>query len=89
VFGFEPVARLHRRASPSHASKAVVYEAKTKPTGLSVRAHIAATEDGSRRKDCAELARLLQRVTGRVPKMWGNSIVGFDQYHYKYASGLE
>nr|MCU0240050.1 DUF1801 domain-containing protein [Pyrinomonadaceae bacterium] len=23
------------------------------------------------------------------PKMWGTSIVGFDQYHYKYESGRE
>jgi hypothetical protein len=28
-------------------------------------------------------------VTGHPAKMWGTSIVGFDQYHYKYASGRE
>ena len=27
--------------------------------------------------------------TGERAKMWGNSIVGFGSYHYKYASGHE
>ena len=28
-------------------------------------------------------------ITGKRPVMWGPSIVGFDSYHYKYASGHE
>ncbi|MFC1664951.1 DUF1801 domain-containing protein [Pseudomonadota bacterium] len=28
-------------------------------------------------------------ITRAEPKMWGNSIVGFDSYHYKYKSGRE
>jgi Domain of unknown function (DU1801) len=66
-----------------------VYEAKTKPTSLSVSEYLANIEDESRRKDCKELAALMKRVTGCAPKMWGTSIVGFDSYHYKYASGHE
>jgi len=31
----------------------------------------------------------MRDVTGHPPKMWGPSIVGFDRYHYKYASGRE
>ena len=31
----------------------------------------------------------MQEVTGKEPKMWGDSIIGFDSYHYKYASGRE
>jgi hypothetical protein len=31
----------------------------------------------------------MKKVTGKPAKMWGPSIVGFDQYHYKYASGHE
>jgi hypothetical protein len=64
-----------------------MYEAKTKPTESSVSAYLDAIEDEGRRKDCKELAKLMTRVTGCEPKMWGTSIVGFDQYHYKYASG--
>ena len=29
------------------------------------------------------------KVTGYAPKMWGESIVGFGQYHYRYAIGRE
>jgi hypothetical protein len=66
-----------------------VYEAKTKPTGLSVAGYLAAIEDDARRKDCKELAALMKRATGHPPKMWGSAIVGFDSYHYRYASGHE
>lgn len=32
---------------------------------------------------------MMKSVTGSAPKMWGPSIVGFGQYHYKYESGHE
>ena len=41
------------------------------------------------RGDQRELLALFQRVTGEQPKMWGESIVGFGSYHYKYDSGRE
>ena len=66
-----------------------MYEAKTKPTKASVTAYLNAIEDPVRRKDCKELAKLMTRVTGCRPKMWGPSIVGFEQYHYRYAGGHE
>lgn len=62
-------------------------EQKTKPTGQSVKAHLDAIEDESRRKDCKALSALMKRVTGCTPKMWGPGIVGFGSYHYEYASG--
>ncbi len=64
-------------------------ENKTKPTGASVKGYIAAIEDVSRRKECAALVRMMRKVTGQKPKMWGPSIVGFGTYHYKYESGRE
>jgi hypothetical protein len=39
--------------------------------------------------DAKTLAKLMQRVTGKKPAMWGSSIVGFDTYHYSYESGRE
>ncbi len=66
-----------------------MYEAKTKPTALSVTAYLNAIEDDTRRKDCKELAKLMGRVSACKPKLWGGSIVGFDEYHYRYASGHE
>ncbi len=32
---------------------------------------------------------MMQMVTGEKPAMWGESIVGFGIYHYKYESGRE
>lgn len=62
---------------------------KTKPTAVSPAAFIDGVEHEQRRKDGHELAALMKKVTGKPAKMWGPSIVGFDQYHYKYASGHE
>lgn len=62
---------------------------KTKLTNQSVGAFIDALTDESRRADAKLLARLMQRATGEKPKMWGPSIIGFGEYHYKYESGRE
>lgn len=67
----------------------MAYEAKTKPTGASVASYLAAIEDDERRKDCKTLVALMKRVTSCPAKMWGESIVGFDRYHYRYDSGHE
>ena len=66
-----------------------MYEAKTKATAVSVASYHAAITDDERRKDCKALSAIMQRVTGHPPVMWGTAIVGFDSYHYKYASGHE
>ncbi len=52
---------------------------------------VAAFLDGlepERRADAHALVALLQEATGEPPAMWG-SVVGFGQYHYRYASGTE
>jgi hypothetical protein len=36
-----------------------------------------------KKKDGFELLKLMQDFTGYEPKMWGPSIIGFGQYHYK------
>jgi hypothetical protein len=66
-----------------------MYEAKTKPTSLTFTSYLVGIQDPSRREDCEQVAVLMEKVTGCKPQMWGTSIVGFDQYHYKYASGHE
>ena len=37
----------------------------------------------------ASATPMMREASGHEPKMWGPSIVGFGQYHYKYASGHE
>lgn len=64
-------------------------ELKTRPTGGSVDEFLAGVADERRRQDCRALVELMRRVTGAEPAMWGPSIVGFGNYHYRYASGRE
>jgi hypothetical protein len=64
-------------------------ENRTKPTTASVTAYIDALTDPIRRSDAKELIQLMRRVSGEKPKLWGPSIVGFGQYHYRYESGRE
>lgn len=62
-------------------------ENKTKPTGASVTEYIASRANDEQRADCKALMAMLRRVTGRKPKMWGPSIVGYGSYRYTYESG--
>jgi len=64
-------------------------EPKTRPTDQSVRAFLDAVEDPRRRQDCQAVLDLMQEVTQSEPRMWGDSIVGFGEYTYRYASGRE
>ena len=64
-------------------------ELKTKQTKASVQAFLESVSDETQRKDCLKIMGLMQQITGEKPKMWGNSIVGFGNYRYKYASGRE
>ena len=36
-----------------------------------------------------KILKILEEVTGENAQMWGDSIVGFGSYHYKYESGRE
>ena len=67
----------------------MAYDAKTKPTEVSVADFIAAVENPTRRADAETLCALLEEVSGEPPIMWGPSIIGFGRYHYRYASGHE
>ena len=64
-------------------------ENKTKPTSKSVPEFLDQIADPKRRADCLTIAALMERLSGSKPKMWGDSIVGFGDYHYTYASGRE
>jgi len=64
-------------------------ELKTKMNDASVQDFLDQVEPESKRKDCYRVASLMEEIAGVPPKMWGDSIVGFGQSHYKYASGRE
>ena len=59
-------------------------EQKTKPTEVTVESFLDKVPNEAVRDDCYTLIRIMKKITGAQPKMWGPSIVGFGQYHYKY-----
>lgn len=62
---------------------------KTKANQQSVIAYLNTIEPQKRREDSFAILALMQEVSGEEPQMWGDKIVGFGRYHYKYASGRE
>lgn len=64
-------------------------ELKTKKHDGDVDAFLAGIEDDAKREDARELRQIMADVTGDEGAMWGDSIVGFGSYHYRYASGRE
>jgi len=66
-----------------------MYKLKTQPTDKSVVAFIEAVDSPKKREDAFRLLDIFSETTGMEPKMWGESIIGYGAYHYKYASGHE
>jgi len=62
---------------------------KTKPTTRSVELFLDDLIPEQRKKDSWTLYRLMEKITGSQGVLWGTSIIGFGDYHYKYASGRE
>ncbi len=63
---------------------------KTQETAQDVGEFIESFANTEQKKsDSFQLIKLMQDITGCEPKMWGPTIIGFGQYHYKYASGHE
>jgi hypothetical protein len=59
-------------------------EIKTKQTDADVHDFINTFADTEqKRKDSFELLAVMVELSGFKPKMWGPSIIGFGQYHYK------
>lgn len=64
-------------------------ELKTKLNDKSVLKFINSLQDEKKRTDSLAILDMMKEITKEEPKMWGDSIIGFGTYHYKYASGRE
>ncbi len=62
---------------------------KTQATEASVIKFLTAVTPEQKRQDAFALLEMMERLSGYKAKMWGPSIVGFGEYHYKYDSGRE
>jgi len=64
-------------------------DVKTKKNEASVESFLNTIKDEEVRRDCFEIAQMMKKASKEEPKMWGSSIIGFGEYHYKYESGRE
>lgn len=64
-------------------------ENKTQKTDADVDAFLASIDHETRRADAQRVCALMREITGEEPAMWGDSIIGFGDYDYRYASGRE
>ena len=64
-------------------------ELKTRKNEKSVGEFIDGVPDEKRREDARVIVKMMEKASGYAPAMWGDSIVGFGEYHYRYASGRE
>ncbi len=64
-------------------------ENKTQKTGASVEEFLNSVDNRRRREDGWALLEMMKDLTGLEPEMWGPSIIGFGDYHYRYESGRE
>ncbi len=62
---------------------------KTVPTDASVIDFIINIDNPTKKADAHTLLTLMAELSGETATMWGSSIIGFGQYHYKYDSGRE
>jgi hypothetical protein len=62
---------------------------KTKPTDNSAKTFLKTVKNEKRQTDSFTILEMMKEITGNKPVMWGNSIIGFGRYKYKYASGRE
>jgi hypothetical protein len=58
-------------------------ELKTKATNQDPKEFLNTIEPEQKKKDGFVLLELFKKVTGEKAVMWGTSIVGFGEYHYK------
>ena len=64
-------------------------ENKTQPTDKSVEAFLENIIPPQRQADSRTVAEIMERLSQSPARMWGESIVGFGDTHYQYASGRQ
>lgn len=64
-------------------------ENKTKRTPTSSANVLATIDSEEKRADCTTILQIMEKLTGEPPALWGQGIIGFGLYHYRYESGRE
>lgn len=64
-------------------------ENKTKETDANVDDFLKSIPHDGKRSDSYKILDMMKKITNLSPKMWGDAMIGFGSYHYKYNSGRE
>ena len=67
----------------------MAYTPKTQKNNSDVEDFLNSISNEERKKDSFFILDFLRKHTGEEGKMWGNSIVGFGEFHYKTKSNCE
>lgn len=62
---------------------------KTKKNDKNVDEFVDSIENATKREDCRVIMAMMSEVTKSSPAMWGDNIIGFGDYRYKYSTGRE
>jgi hypothetical protein len=61
-----------------------------KETNKSVSDFLNSIKDEEKREDSKKLSKIIQKITGKKPKIWGNNFfIGFGKYKYKRKDSKE
>ena len=77
------IVSKHMKARRADGCKTV----KTTENDGDVAAFLASIPNKGRAEDTGAVADMMQRITGCPPRMWGDSIIGFDGYDYQRRDG--
>ena len=58
-------------------------ELKTQKNKASISKFLNSIDNEKRREDSKQLFKIFKEAINETPAMWGDSIVGFGEYHYK------
>jgi hypothetical protein len=64
-------------------------ELKTQRSDVDVDEFLDGIDDDQKREDAHRIRAMMAELTGDPGAMWGESIVGFGSYRYRYSSGRE
>lgn len=67
----------------------MAYKQKTKPTDQGIENYVSSIADDLRRQEARRLLEILERASAESPRVWGDSMVGFGEYHYRHPGGQE
>jgi len=87
--GFGRAYNAANRSKATDQKELSMAELKTRTTKASVDEFLQGIKDERKREDCYQVLKIMKKATKAEPRMWGTSIIGFGNYHYKYETGRE